>query len=390
MKFENLNEKTVKEISKNEPEWFANQRLISLGLFNGYGEDSFNYGMTMKTDVSNIKIDKFISKSNLIIKNDDEDVIILDFKEAFEDYGEIIKSHFMREVNSKLDLFHKTVAQNGLFIYVPKNKNVKNPIVLDYDFLEENSFDHLLVIVDKNSSVDIIEALEDGKNMFRNCISEIYARENSKINFFSLQNLDKTVNNFSKKMAYIGKDAECNFYSFEFGGKINHSQIFSKLMSNGASSRINGIYFSNEKQHFNLGYSSIHESDNTFSNILTKGILDDESNTIYRGLVKINENASNSNGYQKEDTLILNDKAKADSIPNLEIYNNEVRCSHGASIGHLDKDKMFYLMSRGIPRESCVKIMIEGFFSEIIDKIDDKILIKELVEIINNKVKDEY
>ena len=390
MKFENLDENTIKEISKNEPDWFVNQRLISLGLFNGYGEDSFNYGITMKTDVSDIKIDKFLSKFNLIIKNDDEDIIILDFNEAFDKYWDIIRSHFMREVNSKLDLFHKTVMQNGLFIYIPKNKNTKNPIILDYDFLENNSFDHLLVIADKNSSVDIIEILEDGKDIFRNGVVEIYARENSKINFFSLQKLDKSVNNFSVKRSYVGKDAECNFYSFEFGGKINHNQIISKLMSNGASSRINGIYFSDEKQHFNLGYNSIHESDNTFSNILTKGILDDESNAIYRGLVKIKENASNSNGYQKEDVLILNDKAKADSIPNLEIDNNEVKCSHGASIGNLDKDKMFYLMSRGIPKKSCTKIMIEAFFSEIIDKVDNGILINELIEAISSKMKDEY
>ena len=137
-------------------------------------------------------------------------------------------------------------------------------------------------------------------------------------------------------------------------------------------------------------YYSIHESNNTFSNILTKGILDDESNTIYRGLVKIKENASNSNGYQKEDTLILNDKAKADSIPNLEIDNNEVRCSHGASIGHLDKDKMFYLMSRGISKNECIKIMIEAFLSEVTDNVKNKILNNEILEIINSKIKNEY
>lgn len=390
MKFENLNENVVKEISRNEPEWFANQRLISLGLFNGYGEDSFSYGMTMKTDVSDIKISDFSSKFSLIIKNEDENVVILNFNEAFQDYEEIIKSHFMKEVNSKIDLLHKAIFQNGIFIYVPKNKNVKEPIILNYEFLDNNSFDHLLVIIDENSSVDIIEILKNGENIFRNGFTEIYAKDNSKINFFSLQNLDKSVNNFSTKRSYVGKDAECNFHNFEFGGKINYSQIFSRLLNNGASSRINGIYFSDEKQHFNLGYNSIHESNNTFSNILTKGILDDESNTIYRGLVKIKDNASNSNGYQKEDTLILNNMAKADSIPNLEIDNNEVKCSHGASIGHLDKDKMFYLMSRGIPERSCIRIMIEAFFSEITDKIDNGILLNELTKIINSKIKDEY
>lgn len=390
MRFENLNEDVVKEISKGEPEWFVNERLVSLKMFNEAEDDSFNYGMTMKTEVDNIKVNNFISKFNLAILNNDNRVVIKDLKESFNEYENFIKNFFMREIKSKMDFLHKALVQNFLLIYIPKDIEVTNEIVLEYEFMENNSFDHLLIIADDNSKVNIIEILEEGKGIFRSGFVEIYARNNSKVNFFSFQNLNKNVNNFSTKKAVVGNNAECNFYSFDFGSILNHSQIFSRLIDDGATSKINGAYFSNEKQHFNLSYNSIHESGNTFSNILTKGVLDDYSNSIYRGLIKIKSNAQNSNGYQKEDVLILNDNAKADSIPNLEIENNEVKCSHGASIGHIDRDKLFYLMSKGISKEMCVEIIVKGFFSEIISDVKDEFLRENIIISISNKIKNEY
>src|SRR3989344_2372241 len=346
MRFENLNENTVKNISKNEPEWVTSERLSALKLFNEIQDYSFKYGMTMKTDVSDIRVSEFKSKSNLIIKNKDDRIIVKDLKEALVEDNEIIKNFFMRNVKTKLGLLNKVLFQEGLFIYVPKNLHIKETLIIEYEFLG-NSFDYLLIIVDKNSSINIYEKLISNTKVFRNNIVDIYVNEDSKVNFFSLQDLNEESHNFSTKRSFTSKNALCDFYNFDFGSLLNYNDVSTEL-NEGSYSNIYGLYFADKNQHFNLASSSIHNSENTYSYLFTKGILDDKSNSIYRGLVKIKDKAFNSNGYQKEDILILSDDAKADSIPNLEIDNNEVKCSHGASIGHIDRDKLFYLMSRGL------------------------------------------
>jgi len=141
------------------------------------------------------------------------------------------------------------------------------------------------------------------------------------------------------------------------------------LNGEGSATNNYGIFFGNEKQQFDLVANSIHNAPNTTSDIFTKGALTDTSKCIYRGLVKIHQNAGGSNGYQKEDTLLLSPDAAADSIPNLEIDNSDVRCTHGATIGRIDREKMFYLMSRGLNEKQATRTYVRGFFEELILKM---------------------
>ena len=143
MKFENLNENYLKRIFKDEPEWFVSDRLKSLKLFNQAKEDSFRYGSTMKTDVSDIKISDYESKINLVLKNNDSRIIIKDFKKALTEDDELIRKFFMKEIKTRMELLHKAIVQEGLLIYIPKNVKVKEDITIDYEFLT-NSFDYLL------------------------------------------------------------------------------------------------------------------------------------------------------------------------------------------------------------------------------------------------------
>jgi len=385
MKFEKLDSSVIKDISNDEPEWFVSDRLRSLELFNQAKDDSFTYGLTMKTDISKINVSDYSSKMNLVIKNKDDRIIVKDFKEAFNDESDLIKKYFMKSIKTKMELLHRSLVQNGLLIYIPRNVKVKKELILDYEFLN-NSFDHILIVADINSEINVIEKLTSNE-VFRSNIVEIYAKDNSKVNFYSLQDLDENSNNFSIKRSFVGKDATCNFFSFDFGSLLNFNNVYSELVDEGANSKIYETYFSNNNQQFNLACSMHHKSNNTNSNIYTKGVLDDKSNTIYRGLVKIYENAENSNGYQKEDALILSEDSKADSIPNLEINNYDVKCSHGSSIGHIDKDKLFYLMSRGISKEDSVKLVVDGFLGEIIDYVSNEELREELKIKVIEKIK---
>ena len=154
-----------------------------------------------------------------------------------------------------------------------------------------------------------------------------------------------------------------------FGSKVTLSEVTTILDGDGATTNNHGIFFGSKQQQFDLVAKSIHNAPHTVSDIFTKGVLTDSGKCLYRGLVRINPNAPKSNGYQKEDTLLLSEDAAADSIPNLEIENNDVRCTHGASIGRIDREKLFYMKSRGLNDEQATREYVKGFFEPLIQKI---------------------
>ena len=154
----------------------------------------------------------------------------------------------------------------------------------------------------------------------------------------------------------------------------------------GATTNNHGIFFGSRQQQFDLVAKSIHNAPHTVSDIFTKGVLTGSSKCLYRGLVRIESNAFGSNGYQKEDTLLLSEDAVADSIPNLEIENNDVRCTHGASIGRIDREKLFYMKSRGLNDEQATREYVKGFFEPLIQKIQIQNLRDNMHEMIAERM----
>ena len=170
------------------------------------------------------------------------------------------------------------------------------------------------------------------------------------------------------------------------GSRYTRADIITRLSGRGSSTNNYGLFFGTGSQQFDLNVGTIHAERNTVCDMMTKGALNDRAKAVYTGLVKINANAANSNGYQKEDTLLLSPDAEADSIPQLEIDNNEVKCTHGATVGQVDKEKLFYLMSRGIPANESKKILVEGFFEPMIQKIAVENVQNKLREIVAERV----
>ncbi len=172
-----------------------------------------------------------------------------------------------------------------------------------------------------------------------------------------------------------------------FGSKITSSEVTTYLDGEGSETNNHGIFFGNENQQFDLSVNSIHNAENTVSDIISKGALTDSSKCIYHGLVKISRNASGSNGYQKEDTLLLSPNATADAIPDLEIDNSDVKCSHGATIGKTDAEKMFYLRSRGFNEKEATKVYVKGFFNGLIKKMQIEKLRENMEDLIDERMK---
>ena len=215
---------------------------------------------------------------------------------------------------------------------------------------------------------------------------EIFAKESSQINYSSVQQLSNNVINYSQKRAFLEKDASINWTVCDLGGKICKSDVTTWLNGEGSGTKTITFFFGSENQQFDLTLNVHHKSPYTSSDLVTRGALNQSAKAIYRGLVKIHQNAPNSTGFQKEDTLLLTENAEADAVPNLEIDNNNVKCSHGTTIGQIDKEKLFYLMSRGLSESQAKIKIVQGFFNPLIRKVGQKELRKKMRTSIKNKL----
>ena len=202
-----------------------------------------------------------------------------------------------------------------------------------------------------------------------------------------MQLLNQNTFNFTIKKAVVGANSTLNWMDCCFGSKVTLSEATAILNGDGAATNNHGIFFGSKQQQFDLVNKSIHNAPHTVSDIFTKGVLTGSSKCLYRGLVRIESNAFGSNGYQKEDTLLLSSDAAADSIPNLEIENNDVRCTHGASIGRIDREKLFYMMSRGLNEDLATREYVKAFFEPLIQKIQIEKLRENMHEMIGERMR---
>ncbi|MBS3151384.1 Fe-S cluster assembly protein SufD [Candidatus Woesearchaeota archaeon] len=374
-----INEKVIRKISArlNEPEWMLDRRLEAFEKFKELSMPSFRYGIGISVDVSELKFDEMNpldDKSRCKINASDAEVF--GFNEAFENHENLLRENFMTKCvlasEDKFTTFHAAFFNSGVLIRIPENVETKNPIELYLDFNGKVRMDHVLVIAEKNSKAVIVDysSSKDSKG-FRNQIVEIIAKENAKVEYRSVQDFAQDVYAFSKKRAQVEKDGSIQWTDCCIGGKFTQSLTKTFLKGDNAESQSLGIVFGDNKQCFDINNETIHVASRTKCNMLTKFVLNDNAKAIYRGLIRVNPKAVKCEGYQKNDTILLSEYAEADAVPNLEIENNDVKCTHGATISQVDNDKLFYMMSRGIDEISAKKQIVEGFFDPILVKIED-------------------
>lgn len=390
-------EQYIKELSarNSEPEWLLDRRLKAFNIFKANQMPNFIYGLNISMNIGlNLDdVDAAETKSvNLTIKNSNKNVVVEDFSGMLKNHEKVLEEKFMSIVpaREKFTSFHSAFLNNLVFVYIPKNTAAKEPIELASIIESGAVFDHLIVLAEDNTELTLIEdsSSNDGNiNSYRSKIVEIFIGNNAKINYGNVQLLNPSAFNFTVKKASVGKNSTLNWMDCCFGSKVTLSDVTTLLDGEGAMTNNHGIFFGSKDQQFDLVAKSIHNAPHTISDILTKGALTDSAKCLYRGLVRIESNAFGSNGYQKEDTLLLSSDAAADSIPNLEIENNDVRCTHGASIGRIDREKLFYMMSRGLNNEQATREYVKGFFEPLIQKIQIKHLRENMHEMIEGRMR---
>ncbi|MEK6827920.1 MAG: Fe-S cluster assembly protein SufD [Nanoarchaeota archaeon] len=354
-------------------------------------DDDWRYTQIEKLKLENFE--PFESKTRIAATKLSEDliekgIILTDINTAFEKYPEIVKKYFFMSTKIDKDKFAALNAahfNNGIFLYVPKNIELDEPIRVNFDFDEKNSIIHNMIIVEPNSKIDFIEEYsnkEISQEQLNACVTEVFANQNSKINFYHLNTWTKNVNNFTNIVGTIERDASINWISGCFGGKLNRLKIDTIFDGQGSQCNNIGVFLGKGKEHIDFTTNMHHNTENTVNNVLVDGILKDESTSVYRGLIKIEKTAQKTNSYLENHILKLGDKTLANSIPSLKIEANDVKASHGATVGQIDEEHMFYLMARGLSREEAERMIVEGFFEPVIQKIPSEELKEKIREMV--------
>jgi len=343
------------------------------------------------TDISTLKLDEF-SLANQEIKfifpeeARKKGVIFTDIKTAFEKHHKLILEHLPNSLITEEDKFsamHAAYWTEGVFIYVPKNLCLSVPLENSF-IVQKGAFNHTIIIVDENATLSYIEEhkSDNGDMAFRNDCIEVYLKENASLNFYNLQRWNNKVISVSNWAGRLDSDSRINWFFGQFGGKLSRVKISTMLSGKGSSAKASGIYYGYRGQHFDFTTNVYHLVPNTSCNILVKGVLDGETSSVYRGKIKINKEAQITDSYQADHVLLLGD-AVSNSIPSLEIDANDVKASHGVTMGKPDEDEIFYLMARGLDNSTAEKLIINGFFSDAIDRISSEDIKIRFEEVLN-------
>ena len=258
---------------------------------------------------------------------------------------------------------------------VPKGVRVQAPMeALTYvDRSGLAVFPHTLLILEEGAELTFIDRYvspDDAEDVLSDAVVEIYAGPNSRINYVALQEWGSGVTHLSVHRAVLARDAELRSLGVAFGGRLARAEVESVLRGDGASSEMLGLYFGDAEQHIDHRSIQDHVGSQTSSDLLYKGALKGHSRAIYTGTVIIEHGAHKCDAYQTNRNVLLSETAKAHSVPNLEILTNDpTRCGHAASVGPVDEDELFYLQTRGISPEEAERLIVFGFFKEVLDRV---------------------
>lgn len=306
-------------------------------------------------------------------------VILIDLDTAVQDYPELVQQYFMTTsvpVNStKYTALHAAFWSGGIFLYIPKGIEIEDPILAQIwiDAPASATFAHTLIIAEEQSNVRYVEehnsAFDGDQPSLLDGVVEVYVKNAAHVEFSNMQDLGLNVWNITKKNAVHEKDGSTTWVLADLGSKVMLSDIGIGLTGNGSAGELVGVFFTDHDQRYSINTLSDHASTATNAETLVKGVLTDESRVEFIGMIRVRPKAQQTASFLSDHTLLLSDKCRAESIPSLEIGANQVSASHGATTGKIDEDQLFYLMVRGISREEAERIIVQGFFEPVLQRI---------------------
>lgn len=318
-----------------------------------------------------------LTRSELSSELASQGVIFGDLSNIAVSHPDLVRRFFedktIQPDEDKLAALALALWTHGVFLYVPRHVEVKLPFhSVEYVSGSAMTATHIMVMLEEGAKATYLHECAsptlDAQTLHLGS-TELVVGDSADLQYVALQNWGEHVYNFGHQRARVGRDAKTDWVVGEMGTRL--SKVFQTLdlVGDGAWGRMSGIYFAHNKQHLDLDTQQNHRALNTTSDLLFKGALKGHSRTVWQGMIVAEPGAQKTDGFQANRNLILENTARADSIPGLEIKANDLRCTHAATVGRIDDTELFYLMSRGIPLDDATSLIVDGFFDPLMQRI---------------------
>ena len=321
-------------------------------------------------------------------------VVVGSLDRGFREHEGVLRERYGSLIHPDYDwytAFGATLRSGGAFVHVPDGVEAAVPIRI-FHWLDGGgtiSAPRTVIVLGKNAKATIVEELlsAPAEGVTFHCGgTEVFVGEGSHLTYGTLQDWGRNVVHYSNQRARLERAAELQWIQTLLGAKLVKTNSYFDLAGPGAKAYVHGFMFGDHDQHFHLHTLQRHQKDHCTSDLLIKGCLKDTARSIYQGLIQVSEGAQRTDAYQANRNLLLSDTARADSIPGLEILANDVRCTHGATIGHVDDEQLYYLMARGLHRATAQRLIVEGFFAPVLDRIPLESVREQLRGVIGRKI----
>ncbi|GGH14285.1 Fe-S cluster assembly protein SufD [Paenibacillus segetis] len=413
-------------LSNGEPAWLTESRVNALGLATELDLPKLEKAKIERWDIQNYgalrqarqetsqqlpeSVTSLVDlgdQSNLIVQRNGDvvftrlspelaakGVIFTDLETAVREHGDLVKSYLHTAVKSdenRLTALHAALWNGGVFLYVPKNVEIETPLQSIF-LLDDTSTvfsPHVLIVAESNSRVTYVDnyiSSEFGDKIVHNGAAEVFVKSGSKVQFATIHELNENTTDLIYRRAIVENDGSIEWIVGEMNNGDAMSETLSVLKGNGSTSDAKVIAVGSGSQKLNLTTKAVHFGKSSDSQMITRAVMREQSTAIINGITKIEKGATKANGEQTEKVLMLSPKARGDANPILLIDEDDVTAGHAASVGQVNPEQIYYLMSRGISKEEAERLVIYGFLAPVVSDIPLEQLQKQLQELIERKL----
>lgn len=414
----------------NEPAWMRERRMDALSLFRETPPPNRHDEIWRRVDLSQFKLDQMLPQIAVggklpgvpenwaalktavdapgwILHVDgvaaqhradralvEQGVLFADMATVIQYRQDILSEYLMTAVkptDSYFAAMHATLMRGGVVLYVPAGVQIDQPLraATWMSAAQRFGFNHTLIVMEEGSKATLIEEfaseMAEGQTLYNGCV-EIIVKNGAQLDYVNIQDFARNVYNFSAERAQVGENSTLHWVIGGIGGKFNKNLIEADMLGANGTALLSGVYFADSKQQFHYDTQQNHHGVNCRSDLLYKAATRDHARTVWRGNIRVFAEAQKTDAYQANRNLQLSEFSRADSIPGLEIEADDVRCTHGATVGKIDAEPMFYLASRGVPEPEARRLIVEGFFAPVIERIPLEETRARLIDEIGKKI----
>ena len=384
---------------RNDEPWrFANLKAIDLSGFHAAAPVQDPISLVTRSSAHTDLAAKLIFANEVLVHNDQTGlpagVLLLPLEEAAKNHEELFRKSFMtsdvRLGSKKFAALHRAHLRSGAFVYVPKGVVIEKPIEIWHWVEGENAtiFPHTLIVLEEGASATVIDHFVSSRDerSLAIAVNDLTLGRNAKLHYVGVQEWSDKATAFHINTTEVEKQAVSTALQMNLGGAYIRGESDSHLRGEGSRSVMLSINPASGTREIDQRTFQDHFAPRATSDLLYHNALADSSRTIFAGLIKVEEDAHETDAYQKVRNLMLSDEAEANSMPGLEILADNVRCTHGATSGELNEDELFYMMARGIPPKQAAQLIVRGFLGTVLERLENEPLHEHLGEILDRKL----